>query len=270
MLVANARMYTVDAATDAAWREWFGWVANAADVTLRYEAHRPPLPLEALWERRDLGCALMCGYPLATWADAATRPHVLAALANADEPSDRAMYRTAIVSRADGLRGVEDLRGCRFAYTMPGSQSGYQAVREWLAPRALAADGRLFARTVGPLVTPRAVVDAVLGGDADAGPLDAHWLELLQRHEPDTAARLRVLDYTPWSPMPPFVCSPTLPPGVRTRLRDALVEAGCADALRAARHTLGVHGVAHARASDYDVLAKRARATDALGYPSLQ
>jgi ABC-type phosphate/phosphonate transport system substrate-binding protein len=273
MLVANARMYTVDRATDAAWREWMRWIARAADVPLRYEPHPPPLSLHTLWGRDDLGCALMCGYPLATWDDAATRPCVLAAMAGASGQQQpvRALYRTAIVSRADGeVRAVEDLRGRRFAFTTPGSQSGYQAVREWIASRALETGGRLFATTVGPLVTPRAIVDAVLGGEADAGPLDGHWLELLQLHDPDTAARLRIVEFTPWSPMPPFVCSAALSLDLRTRLRDALLAAGRADALHAPRATLRIHGVLPAHASDYEVLAQRARATDALGYPSLQ
>jgi len=272
MLVANARMYTLEAATDAAWREWMAWVARAADVPLRYEPHRPPAPLPALWQRDDVGCVLMCGYPLATWPDAATRPRALAALVSEDAASSgRAMYRTAIVARADGdVRGVDDLRGRRFAYTTPGSQSGYQAVRAWLAQRALAANGHLFAATLGPLVTPRAIVEAVLGGEADAGPVDGYWLELLRRHEPGTAARLSTIDVTPWTPMPPFVCSAAVPADVRARLREALIAAARTDALSALRATLAVSDVRPADASDYDDLAARARATDALGYPSLQ
>jgi ABC-type phosphate/phosphonate transport system substrate-binding protein len=272
MLIANARMYAVESSTDAAWRELLAWVARAADVPLRYEPHAAPAPLDALWRRPDLGCALMCGYPFATWHDAAiARPHLLAAPVPACAGPEGAMYRTGIVVRDDsGITTPDGLRGCRFAFTTPGSQSGYQAAREWIAERALAAGGRWFGATVGPLVTPRGVVDAILRGDADAGPLDAWWLDLLERHEPATAGRLRAVAFTDWTPAPPFVCSAAVAPPVRQRLASALLEAGASDDLRPARATLGLAGVAEAEAGAYAILAQRAHAADALGYPSLQ
>lgn len=273
MLVANARMYTVDAATDAAWRTLLAWVADAAQVPMRYEPWPAPAPLPALWRRDDVGCALMCGFPLAAWHDAqVARPVPLAAAIPLDsEAPGRATYRTALVTAASGgLARVDALRGCRFAYTTPESQSGYQAVREHVAERARASGGRWFGALVGPLVTPRAVVEALLRGDADAGPLDAYWLALLQAHEPATAARLRVLDWTAWSPMPPFVCSAALPAAVRTRIAGALVAAGGAPALGEARAALRLAGIASVLAGTYDRLATRARAVDDLGYPVLQ
>jgi ABC-type phosphate/phosphonate transport system substrate-binding protein len=273
MLVANARMYSVERATDAAWRALLAWVAQTADVPMRYEPHVAPATLAELWRRDDLGCALMCGFPLATWNDPqAARPLPLAAVVplNSEAPG-RAVYRTALVTLADSaLADVEALRGCRFAYTTPDSQSGYQAVREWVAERAGDNGGRWFKALVGPLVTPRGVVDALLRGDADAGPVDAYWLALLQAHEPATAARLRVLGWTAWSPMPPFVCSATVPTSTRERIGAALVAAGRDPALAGVRATLRLATVAPVHAAAYARLAARARAVDDLGYPSLQ
>ena len=271
MLVANARMYTVEPATDAAWRAWMTWVASAAAVPLRYEPHPAPASLHALWERPDLGCALMCGYPLAVWPESATRPHVLAApIPSMAEPPGSAVYRTAIVTRADAApTSVDDLRGKRFAYTTPGSQSGYQAVRAWIAERAVGAGGRWFGTMVGPLVTPRGVVDALVHGDADAGPLDAYWLELLRLHEPRTAQQLRVVAWTPWTPVPPFVCSAALPPAIRAQITTALLASCRTPDLASVRTALALAGVAPASATDYTLLARRAEAVDALGYASL-
>jgi ABC-type phosphate/phosphonate transport system substrate-binding protein len=272
-LVANARMYAVERATDAAWRELLAWVARAAEVPMRYESHAAPAPLDALWRRPDLGCALMCGYPFATWRDPAiARPQLLAAaVPKSAEPAGRALYRTAIVVRSDGdIATADALRGRRFAYTTPGSQSGYQAAREWLAPRALAAGGRWLGAAVGPLVTPRGVVDAILCGEADAGPLDAYWLDLLRLHEPATARQLRTVAFTDWTPSPPFVCSAAVPPPMRQRIASALLEAGTSAELAAVRATLALAGVAPVDAGDYALLAQRAHAADALGYPSLQ
>jgi ABC-type phosphate/phosphonate transport system substrate-binding protein len=272
VLVANARMYSVEATTAAAWQALLEWVAQRADVPMIYEPHRPPAPLDALWRRPDLGGALMCGFPFATWHDpAVVRPHPLAAVVPLAAPSGEPVYRTAVVTRADGdIAGLDDLRDRRFAYTTPESQSGYQAVREWMGARAAAAGGRWFGATIGPLVTPRAVVDAILRGDADAGPLDAYWLDLLMRHEPATARQLRTVTHTDWTPLPPFVCSAAVPPPQRQRIAGALLEAGETPALGDVRATLAIATLAPVTAADYAVLATRARATDALGYPVLQ
>ena len=272
MLLSNARMYSVEATSAAAWQALLAWVAERADVPMVYEPHAPPASLPTLWRRRDLGCALMCGYPFATWHDpAVVRPHLLGAVVPRNTDGGNPRYRTAIVVRADSaIREPGELHERRFAYTTPDSQSGYQAVRGWLAERAASAQGPWFAATVGPLVTPRAVVDALLRGDADAGPLDSYWLDLLTLHDPQTALRLRTVAVTPWTPLPPFVCSAVVPPPVRQRIAGALLSAGDAPELADVRATLALASIAPVEADDYAVLADHARAADALGYPVLQ
>ena len=49
-----------------------------------------------------------------------------------------------------------------------------------LAPFARDRGGTLFEATVGPLVTPRRVVEAIVSGEADAGPLDSYFHDLLR------------------------------------------------------------------------------------------
>src|ERR1700760_3432074 len=63
--VANARMYSVNQAAAAAWKELFGWLARHADVDLRAIDHAFPQRLSDLWSRPDLGCGFMCGFPSA-------------------------------------------------------------------------------------------------------------------------------------------------------------------------------------------------------------
>jgi ABC-type phosphate/phosphonate transport system substrate-binding protein len=269
MLVANARMYSVEPATAAAWRVVLRWVADTAAVPMDVIDHTGPL--DALWQRPDLGCAFMCGYPFAAW-DEHDGPRPLALAAPAPRGSDaQPRYRTCIVARADSaIQTLADLRGRRLAYTIAHSQSGYQAARRLFAERAVHHGGRYFERVVGPLVTPRRIVDAVLGDDADAGPLDSYWLDLLSQHEPQVARRLRVVATTPWTPVPLLVCSASLAAGSRERIVRALLEAGSAPALAEARETLALAGFVRADAAAYAVLTESAADTDALGYPTLQ
>ena len=96
--------------------------------------------------------------------------------------------------------------GRRMAYTTPDSQSGYQALRALVA-----SERRPFSEMIGPLVTPRGVVEAVLAGRADAGPVDSYALDLMRLHEPALVAPLRVVATTPPTPIPPLVASPDCP-----------------------------------------------------------
>ena len=222
--VANARMYAVTPAVSALWERLFAWLASEAALPLAVVAHAAPLPLPALWTRADLGCAFMCGYPWSTWNDAR---HERPALIAAPVPSParyRAIpaYCTDIVVRADARHAsLDDLRGARFGYTSLDSQSGYRATRDLVAARENEGSG-WFGAVVGPLQTPRAIVDAVVDGRIDAGPLDSYWHDLLWLHEPWTAARLRTIASTPMTAIPPLVASATLGTALRERLSVAL------------------------------------------------
>jgi ABC-type phosphate/phosphonate transport system substrate-binding protein len=182
------------------------------------------------------------------------------------------VYCTDIVVRADSpAADVEALRGSRFAYTAEHSQSGYQAPRAFFAARAIrTAGGRFFGEVVGPLHTPRAVVAAVLGDRADAGPLDSWWHDLLRRHEPGTAARLRTIASTPMTAIPPLVAAASAPQPLCERLTAALEAAGGERASGDLRAELLIDGFVRAAPDGYAALAESARRVDATGYARLQ
>jgi hypothetical protein len=75
-MIANARMYSINAATSAAWRTLLEWVLARAGVEAEVIDFPAPQPLPDLWGRLDLACAFMCGYPFAL---ASPRPLLLAA-----------------------------------------------------------------------------------------------------------------------------------------------------------------------------------------------
>ena len=191
-MIANARMYSVDAASAAAWRALLEWVLHRAGVEGEVVDHRSPLPLETLWSRPDLGCAFMCGYP---FARATPQPIPLVALVPSPERyGGKPVYWTDLVVRDDApLRTIADAFGRVIAYTTEGSQSGYQAPRRFLAPYARGRGGSLFASTIGPLITPRHVAEAIVTGAADIGPLDSYAHDLLRQNEPGLASRLRTI-----------------------------------------------------------------------------
>src|ERR1043166_4840512 len=218
MLVANARMYAVTPAVAAAWRDLFAWVARTSGVALAYRDHAAPAPLEALWARDDLGAAFMCGFPFASAA-----PQPVALVAPVPPPpryGGRPSYCTDLVVRADRpFRQLSDTFGGRIGWTIGHSQSGYNAVRH----HPLGQTPRHAPQWVGPLVTPRRVIEAVLEDRIDVGPPGGSVHDLIRRPEPDTAAKLRVVASTAMTPIPPLVASPRVAQDTAARLRGALL-----------------------------------------------
>jgi len=261
-------MYSPDAASAAAWRALLQWVAKRSRIALELIDHPSPSPLEALWARADLGCAFMCGYP---FAQTHPQPRLLAApVPSPKRYGGNPVYWTELVVRADSpLRSIDDAFGRRMAYTTVTSQSGYQAPRRFLAPYARARGGTLFASTVGPLVSPRNVVAAIVLGEADVGPLDSYAFDLLRKHEPKLNTQLRTIASTPPTPMPPLVAAPATDADVARGLSESLCAVGDADELAGLRDELLIDRFVVADPRSYDELLRHADEADRLGYAQL-
>lgn len=261
-LVANARMYAVDAATRAAWSALFARIAALSGVALDIIAHAAPAPLEELWRRDDLGLAFICGYPFAS-GGFGVRPVAAPVPASG---LGRPLYATHLVVRADSdIATLRDSFGRRIGWTVAHSQSGFNAVRTHLLA-AWRERGPLYEWSVGPLVTPRRVIDALLADEIDIGPLDSYFYDLLLIAEPETAARLRIVETTAPRPMPLLVASQAVDEGILRALRQALLTASGDSEARAVIGRLGLAGFDTLDPDAYRVLLLEAEAADAEGY----
>jgi ABC-type phosphate/phosphonate transport system substrate-binding protein len=260
-LVANARMYAVNPAARAAWAALFGWVARRAGVPLTVIDHAAPAPLEELWSRSDLGLAFICGYPFAGEAFP-VRP-VAAPVPASPLAAGRPFYASHLMVRSESpILTLADSFGGRLGWTVAHSQSGFNALRSHLLPHWQGKP--LYARTVGPLVTPRRVIDALLAGEIDIGPLDSYVHDLLLSHEPETAARLRIVETTAPRPMPLLVASDTVHAAAIASLRATLLAAD--DEAPTLLADLRLSGFAAIEREAYDVLLEDARRAEEAGY----
>jgi ABC-type phosphate/phosphonate transport system substrate-binding protein len=261
-LVANARMYTVSPAVKAAWQKLLAWVAQESGVPLTYIDHAPPAPLDDLWSRPDLGAAFMCGFPFAA---AAPQPLLLAAPVPAPPRyQGKPIYCTDFVVRADRpFRRLSETFGGRIGWTVTHSQSGYNAVRHHLLGRANARF-----EWIGPLVTPRRVIEALLSGAIDVGPLDSYVHDLLERHDPELAAKLHTVESTVMNPIPPVVASAATGVDAAARLRAALLSCHTEPTLAATFETLLLARFAPVDPADYQVLLTQERDADAGRVPA--
>ena len=222
--ISNARMYAVTPGVEAAWQQLIEHVAQDAGVPLTYEAYAAPQPLEVLWRRSDLGCVFMCGYPIALKL-ADVRP-IASPIPDATWAGGRALYRSDLIVRADtAFRTLEDTFGGTLGWTVEHSHSGFNALRHHLLDRRRTGGGDLYGRSIGSLITARGVLDAVIDGRIDIGPLDGYWHSLIRHHRPDLVARIRVLDSTDLAPLPAFVASSAAPAAMVSALKNSFVSA---------------------------------------------
>ncbi len=249
-MIANARMYSVNLAAAALWRSLLGWVLERAGLDAEIIDHAAPAPMAALWSRDDLGCALMCGLPYSLRVPV---PQLLAApIPSPPRYGGRPVYMTDLAVRADSpWQRIEESFGGTVGYTVADSQSGYFALRRFLAPFHEKSGGPLFRAVVGNLLNARGVIDALVAGRIDVGPLDSYSFDLLRRFEPALAARVRSVASSAPTAIPAFVATAELTPETVTRLRQAFVSVGTAPGMHDVRDALLLRGFALPDPADY-------------------
>ncbi len=229
-----------------AWRALLTRVSETSGVGLEVIEHAYPAPLDELWERPDMGCVFMCGYP---WALRRDRPRLLAApVPSPARYGNRPFYFTDFVVRTDSpFQTLEDTFGRRLAYSIENSHSGYNAARYHLLAYRTPARRALYAETLGPFVSQRRVLDAVLDGRADVAPLAT----------------------TEPAPIPPLVASPGISEDTCSRLTATLLEAHQDPTLAPSMKALLLARFVEAAPAGFEVFLDRQRAAEAAGYPAL-
>jgi ABC-type phosphate/phosphonate transport system substrate-binding protein len=263
--VANARMYSVNPRAAAAWKELFGWLACESGVDLDILDHAFPLPLADLWSRPDLGCAFMCGFPFML---ATHRPRPVVAPIPANAPiAGRPVYATCLVVRADSdFHTIEDTFGGCIGYTVADSHSGYNALRHHLLPYYRQRGAKLYRESIGPLTTPRRVIEALLAGDIDVGPLDGYALDLIRYHQPELGSQIRVVATTDPAPIPFLVASSGCPDEIVSRLQGKLATFASALACVDLRERLRLDAFAPVAPEDYSLMLRWDAEARAAGY----
>jgi len=263
-LIANARMYAIAPTAAAAWRELFGWLARASGIALSVIDHAFPAPLGDLWARSDLACTFMCGWPW--WRQGRTHRLVAAPVPSAPWSGGRAVYCSHFIVRADSpFTSLESTFGHRFAFTIADSHSGYNAPRHHLMAHRMAAGRPLFSEVLGPLTTPRRVLEAIIENRADVGPQDSFAFSLMCRHLPELTRQVRVVASTPVVPIPALMASRGMTDGVVEQLAAALLRVGDTGELQALRADLCITGFARLDPATYGIAERWAEEAEANG-----
>jgi len=251
-MIVNARMYSVAPAARAAWRELLEWILEHANVRMEFVDQEPPATLADLWGRSDLGCAMMCGLP---YSHRKPRPILLAAsVPSPGRYANRPVYFTDIAVRADSpFASLEDTFGHVIGYTLADSMSGCVALRRHLLAFRKPDGAPLYRKVVGELVNARGIIQALVDGRIDAGPLDGYVFDLIRHNDPAFAANVRIVAVTEAAPMPPLIATAALDPDTVGRLRNAFMAVEHAGELAGLRATLLLRRFDVPEPSSYDV-----------------
>ncbi|MEQ8709787.1 MAG: PhnD/SsuA/transferrin family substrate-binding protein [Rhodospirillales bacterium] len=266
VLIACSRMYNVTPEVSGLWSALYDRIAERAETELEVIPHAAPAPMADLWARQDLGAVFMCGWPFSLRRP---QPRIIAAPVPA--ASGVAAYHSVFVVRHDSSgEGLTDYFGQRFAWMSADSHSGWNAPRQHLLPFVSADRQQLFSDMVGPLVSPRAVLEAVANGSADITAVDSWWYDLLARYQPELVSRLRIIDQTASGPLPLLIASPDCDDGAALRLQNAFTSLGREPDETALLDQLLLIGFTVPQAPDYLPLHNRAQQAVSAGYPVIR
>jgi ABC-type phosphate/phosphonate transport system substrate-binding protein len=253
-------MYSVTPAAATAWRQLLDWVSAQARLPWTVLDYPAPKPLGELWARQDIGCAMMCGL-VRTLSFPRAIP-IAAPVVATPRYQGLPIYFTDIVVRASSrFRTPEDTFGGRVGYTVRDSQSGYVALREHLLPYRRARGAPLYREVIGPLISPRGVVSALLDGRIDVGPVDSYAHDLMRNGDPQVSSLLRTIATTAPTPIPFFVATAPLSEGVVQEIQAAFAKVAHDVQLQGLRETLLLSKFVVPKASDYETFHARSAAS---------
>lgn len=163
---------------------------------------------------------------------------------------------------------LRDLQGKTAAFNSADSNTGMNLLRLNIAPYA--KDGRFFKET---LVTGAHVksVEAVADGKADIASVDGVTFAYIEKHQPDLAARVKILGVSRRAPTLPLFVANDLPDDACAKIYRAfsqvINDAENAPLVRERLHITGIRPVNDAQLEislDYEKEARK------LGYPELR
>jgi ABC-type phosphate/phosphonate transport system substrate-binding protein len=221
-LTASFRMYNAGPKAALAWRTLFEGIFDELSLDIGVIEHGWPDPIEDLWERADLGCAFMCGWPFVR-SVRAMQP-IVVPIPSPSQYAGLPRYRSEfLVREATGWGELHDTFGHHFGWMTKNSHSGFNGPRAYLSGLFAQRQVPLFSQASGPLGTPAKTLAALRTGQVDVVAVDSFYLDLCRLHQPGSLDGLRSIETTPWSPIPILVAAPTVPAQTVQMLRERLI-----------------------------------------------
>jgi len=258
-------MYNVTPGAREAWTALFAWVSRTAGIALDIVDHPAPASLEELWQRPDMGCVFMCGWP---FNRSNPKPQIVAAPCPLGPRYKRQpIYFTDMIVRRDRMfETLKDTFGGRIAWTVDSSHSGFNAPRHHLLAYRTSQQPKLYSESVGPFLTPEKALASVVEGTVDIAPMDSYALDLIALHEPERIREIMVIDSTAAAPFPPLVASNGISPSDQADLRQAFLMADSDPAITPVLDALNISAFTTIKPQSYDLALRWQQDAVSAGY----
>lgn len=167
-----------------------------------------------LLERREIDLALVCSGPYV----AGHKKFGMELLAVPVVHGGTVYYSYFIVRRDGPIKNLQELRGRRFAFADPDSNTGYIVPRYVLSQLGETPE-HFFGETFFTHSHDNSI-KAVADGLADGAAVDSLIFEYMNAVNPADTGRTRIIYRSPPYGIPPVVIHPALDPGLKLRLRE--------------------------------------------------
>ncbi len=170
-----------------------------------------------LLEAKEVDIAFVCAGPYVDGHDKFGMEILAVPVVNGER-----YYRSLfIVHRDSDIQNFDGLKGKRFAFTDPDSNTGRLVPRFVLAERGTTAE-KFFRETFFTNSHDNSI-KAVADGLADGAAVDSLVWEFMKSTEPEIVGRTRVVHSSPRYGIPPVVVHPHMADGVKKELRETFV-----------------------------------------------
>jgi phosphonate transport system substrate-binding protein len=171
----------------------------------------------------QLDIAFICGLPFVQRAVVSNQLQALVApVMKASRYSHRPIYFSDIIVNADSsLKTFDDLAGKTLCYNDPGSNSGYNLLRQHLLQAGYSS--RFFAKAIQS-GSHQSSIKLVVDRLADCSAIDSTVLEEELRDSPELSNHLRVVESIGPCPIPPVVAAQRLGSAFINELQSALCQ----------------------------------------------
>lgn len=201
------------------------------------------------WQQPRLLLSQTCGYPLVTRLKD-VQP--LGCFHYAAPGCEGVGYRSFLVTRQKDMgTTLADFQQRIVVCNSEDSQSGYNALRKVVEP--LKEGDRFFAQVIYS-GSHRQSLRAIQQGEADIAAIDCVTFALLQKHQPQALAQLKVIGETPLTPGLPLITGPETTPGEVLALRKVLTSLVSEPRYRPQCRAALISGFSEVSRQQYDVI----------------
>ncbi len=194
-------------------REWIGYVGEKLGRQTRLVQRRSYKEISDLLEQGQVDVAFVCGLPYVIDADRFGLELLVAPLVY-EEPI---YYSYVIVPRDSPVERFEELRGKRYAFSDPLSNSGHLVPTYMLARMGETPDS-FFKRYIFTY-SHSANVEAVAVKLVDGASVDSYVYDYLAARNPALTSRTRIIHRSPPHGITPVVIRKEIPRPLKARIR---------------------------------------------------